>query len=62
MLGYAGGFVGPLIIGMTLDAAGGHSPFAWGIAFAAVAALMVVALAVFVAIKPRELAGDREAA
>jgi len=59
MLGYAGGFVGPLIVGFTLDAAGGHSSFAWGIAFLAVASLMTVALVVFVAIKPRELAGDR---
>jgi MFS family permease len=30
MLGYAGGFVGPLIVGFTLDAAGGHSSMAWG--------------------------------
>ena len=61
MLGYAGGFVGPLIVGFTLDAAGGHSSFAWGIAFLAVAGLMAVALVVFVAIRPRELAGDRGA-
>ena len=59
MLGYAGGFVGPLAIGWTLDAAGGMSPLAWGLAFGVVALLMVLALAAFVAIRPRELEGDR---
>ncbi|MBX3501342.1 MAG: MFS transporter [Alphaproteobacteria bacterium] len=58
-LGYAGGFVGPLAVGLTLDLAGGMSPFAWGLAFLVVAAFMVVALAIFLAIRPRELAGDR---
>jgi predicted MFS family arabinose efflux permease len=59
MLGYAGGFVGPLVIGWTLDLAGGASVTAWGLAFLAVAALMLLALAVFRAINPRELEGDR---
>lgn len=59
MLGYAGGFVGPLAIGWTLDAAGGMSPLAWGLAFAAVAGLMTLALATFVVLRPRELEGDR---
>ena len=59
MLGYAGGFVGPLIVGWTLDLAGGMSPLAWGLAFAVVAVLMAAALAVFLAIRPRELEGDR---
>src|SRR5690606_38308783 len=36
MLGYAGGFVGPLAFGWMLDAAGGMSPRAWGIDFAGV--------------------------
>lgn len=58
-LGYAGGFVGPLIVGWTLDLAGGMSPIAWGLAFLAVAVLMLAALAVFLAIRPRELEGDR---
>ena len=30
MLGYVGGFVGPLAVGWTLDCAGGMSPVAWG--------------------------------
>ena len=58
MLGYAGGFVGPLAIGWTLDLAGGMSPIAWGLAFLVVAVLMALALAAFVIIRPRELVGD----
>ncbi|MCC6532897.1 MAG: MFS transporter [Burkholderiales bacterium] len=42
MLGYGGGFVGPLALGWTLDALGGMSQHAWGAAFAA-AALAVLA-------------------
>jgi predicted MFS family arabinose efflux permease len=59
MLGYAGGFVGPLAVGWTLDLAGGMSPLAWGLAFLVIAVLMALALAIFVAIRPRELEGDR---
>jgi predicted MFS family arabinose efflux permease len=59
MLGYGGGFVGPLAVGWTLDLCGGMSPTAWGVAFLVVAVLMAAALAVFTAIRPRELAGDR---
>ena len=59
MLGYAGGFVGPLMIGFTLDLAGGMSRAAWGAAFLGVALLMLLAFAAFWLIRPRELAGDR---
>src|SRR6266851_4346012 len=59
MLGYAGGFVGPLAIGWTLDAAGGMSPVAWGLAFGVVAILMALAMIAFISIRPRELEGDR---
>lgn len=58
-LGYAGGFVGPLMIGYTLDAFGGMSRAAWGAAFLLVAALMLAALLVFRWMRPRELVGDR---
>lgn len=58
-LGYAGGFVGPLAVGWTLDLAGGMSPLAWGLAFLVVAVFMAAALAAFVVIRPRELDGDR---
>jgi MFS family permease len=59
MLGYTGGFVGPLIIGFILDLAGGMSRLAWGAAFLAVAVLVLLELAVFWLMRPRELAGDR---
>jgi MFS family permease len=58
-LGYAGGFVGPLVVGWTLDLAGGMSPMAWGLAFLAVGLLMLVALAAFLMMKPANLAADR---
>jgi predicted MFS family arabinose efflux permease len=58
-LGYAGGFIGPLIVGFILDLGGGMSRTSWGLAFLSVAILMTAALAVFWTIKPRELAGDR---
>lgn len=62
MLGYAGGFVGPLVVGWALDLSGGMSPAGWTAAFLAVAALMGLALGMFCWIRPRELAGDRATA
>jgi len=59
MLGYAGGFIGPLAIGWTLDLSGGMSAIGWGLAFSVVAILMALALVAFLAIRPRELEGDR---
>ncbi len=59
MLGYAGGFVGPLLIGWTLDLSGGMSQIGWGLSFLSVAMLMVLALITFWLIRPRELEGDR---
>lgn len=41
MLGYSGGFVGPLALGWVLDAMGGMSQFAWGIGFAATAMVVL---------------------
>jgi predicted MFS family arabinose efflux permease len=58
-LGYAGGFVGPLAIGWVLDLSGGMSPAAWAAAFLMVASFMLIALATFWLMRPRELAGDR---
>ena len=58
-LGYAGGFVGPLVVGWTLDLSGGMSPIAWGIAFLVVAVLMLLALGAFLIMRPADLAGDR---
>jgi MFS family permease len=61
MLGYAGGFVGPLAIGWTLDLAGGASPKAWGLAFGVIAALTALALTTFWVMRPRDMDGDRTA-
>jgi MFS family permease len=57
-LGYAGGFVGPLVVGWTLDLAGGMSPMAWGLAFLVVGVLMLLALGAFLAMRPANLAGE----
>jgi predicted MFS family arabinose efflux permease len=59
MLGYAGGFIGPLMVGLILDMSGGMSRAGWGAAFLAIAVLMLAALAAFVLIRPQELAGDK---
>jgi MFS family permease len=62
MLGYAGGFVGPLMIGWVLDASGGMSPLAWGLAFGSVAFTVALALVAFAVLRPAELMGERHGA
>jgi predicted MFS family arabinose efflux permease len=59
MLGYAGGFVGPLAVGFVLDWQGGMSVSAWAAAFTLIAVLMLLALAAFLLLRPGALAGDR---
>jgi predicted MFS family arabinose efflux permease len=59
MLGYAGGFVGPLLVGWVLDLSGGMSQLGWGLSFLSVAVLMGLALITFSVIRPRELEGDK---
>jgi MFS family permease len=59
MLGYAGGFVGPLLVGWVLDLSGGMSQLGWGMSFLSVAMLMALALFAFWMIRPRELEGDK---
>jgi MFS family permease len=58
-LGYAGGFVGPLLIGFTLDLSGGMSAAGWGLAFLSISALVLLTLVGFLWLRPSELAGDR---
>ena len=59
-LGYGGGFVGPLAMGAILDlAGGGESAFAWGLAFAHIAAVMGLGLLAMIVLRPKDLAGDR---
>lgn len=60
-LGYAGGFVGPIVVGWSLDWAGGMSPLGWIAGFGSVAVLMLGALLAFWLMRPRELAGDKGA-
>jgi MFS family permease len=62
MAGYAGGFAGPLAIGSILDRAGGMSTLGWGLAFLHVALVGLIGQAAFVALRPRDLAGDRSRA
>jgi MFS family permease len=61
-LGYAGGFVGPLALGATLDLAGGTSVVGWGVAFGHVTVALVLGAAALVWLRPADLAGDRPGA
>ena len=58
MLGYLGGFIGPLAVGWVLDFQGANAT-GWATAFTGIAALMALALIVFLAMRPRGLEGDR---
>ena len=55
MLGYIGGFIGPLAVGWILDAGGGMSPATWAVAFVGIALLSTISLALFLLMRPREL-------
>src|SRR5690606_37328720 len=55
-LGYGGGLVGPIVVGWSLDWAGGMSPLGWIAGFGSVAALMLVALVAFWLMRPSGLA------
>jgi MFS family permease len=61
MAGYAGGFVGPLMIGWVLDWSGGMSTTGWGLAFLHVAVVILLGQLAFIALRPRDLVGDRRA-
>jgi predicted MFS family arabinose efflux permease len=60
-LGYAGGFLGPLALGATLDLLGGASVRGWGVAFAHVTVALLLGAVLFVWLRPADLAGDRAA-
>jgi MFS family permease len=62
MLGYFGGFLGPLVIGWILDLSGGMSTTGWGLAFLHIAVVIFLGRVAFVWLGPRSLAGDRAAA
>ena len=61
-LGYAGGFLGPLALGATLDLFGGASVLGWGIAFGHVTVALLLGALAFVWLRPADLAGDRPTA
>ncbi len=46
MCGYAGGFLGPLGVGLVLDLAGGDSVLGWGLAFGHLAPITLLGLAI----------------
>jgi hypothetical protein len=60
-LGYAGGFLGPLALGATLDLVGGPSVLGWGLAFGHVTLALLAGTAAFMWLRPADLAGDRPA-
>jgi hypothetical protein len=60
-LGYAGGFLGPLALGVTLDLFGGASVIGWGFAFGHVTLALLAGALAFVWLRPADLAGDRPA-
>jgi len=60
-LGYAGGFLGPLALGATLDLFGGAGVIAWGFAFGHVTLALLAGTAVFLWLRPADLEGDRRA-
>ncbi len=53
MLGYAGGFIGPLMVGLVLDQLGGMSHMSWGVSFFTVALLMLLCMYVFWRLRPQ---------
>jgi MFS family permease len=59
MAGYAGGFVGPLMLGWILDLSGGMSATGWGLAFLHVAVVALIGQIAFTLLRPRDLAGDQ---
>ena len=61
MLGYVGGFVGPLVIGVLLDVFGAGTPVGWGLAFLSIIGILFFGPLVMVLLKPGSLDGDRAA-
>jgi predicted MFS family arabinose efflux permease len=59
MAGYAGGFVGPIMVGWILDLSGGMSPLGWGLAFLHIAGIVLMGRFAFAFLAPRDLVGDK---
>jgi MFS family permease len=61
VMGYSGGFIGPLVLGVLLDMLGGETVMNWGFAFGHIAIVMMIGPLAIAILKPRALAGDRDA-
>ena len=59
MIGYAGGFVGPLVIGSILDIFGAETPVGWGFAFLLSTSVLIFGPVTIIILKPNSLVGDR---
>ncbi|MCH9673426.1 MAG: MFS transporter [Gammaproteobacteria bacterium] len=59
MMGYTGGFIGPVVLGGLLDALGGESVQNWGVAFMHVAVVGLIGPLAFRILKPKDLDGDK---
>ncbi len=59
MMGYAGGFFGPLTVGLILDLAGGTGVTAWTMAFGSIAVVVMIGPIALHILQPKELPGDR---
>jgi MFS family permease len=59
LLGYGGGFIGPLVMGLVLDGLGGETQMNWGIGFGHLAIVMLVGPVALILLSPRTLPGDR---
>lgn len=60
-LGYGGGFLGPVVMGVVLDLAGGESVLGYGLAFAHLVPVGALGLGAVLLLRPKGLAGDRNA-
>ncbi len=61
VMGYSGGFIGPLVLGVLLDLLGGETVMNWGFAFGHIAVVMMIGPLAIAILKPRALAGDKDA-
>jgi MFS family permease len=59
MFGYAGGLIGPVIMGWLLDVSGGMSSTSWIVAFAHLSVIGLLGRMLFMRIGPGAVAGDQ---
>ena len=59
MLGYFGGLIGLLVLGIVPGFAAGMSPPAWGNTFMHLGVVVLAGLMALSVLRPKDLAGDR---